>query len=307
LGVAKDLLRVLRVPLAPTAACDSAACLLLALGAGGITAWPGPVDWALLAATSLCVYGFGMGLNDWADRARDARLAPERPLPAGRLAPGLVLGVVVLLAVIALAVHGGRWGSWTVTGLALGLAALYDLATKHAFVPAALTMGLVRTANASLGVAPLVLQGHAPVWTLLAPLSIGLWSAGVSVLSSTEETPSVERVRAARALAALGILGAAGLGMLAARRVTLPGLLIAPSLLSLAAGRLPRPAPPKRQVLEMLLALYLLAAAVAAGAGLLEVDLGSALAAFLLIYLTQRLIFALRGAPPPVADPGPVH
>ncbi|MFM8980926.1 MAG: UbiA family prenyltransferase [Planctomycetia bacterium] len=291
----KDLLRLLRVPLAPTAACDSAACLLLALGAAGqpLAAVPG-LQWAVLAATSLCLYGFGMGLNDWADRGLDRTKAPGRPLPSGRLPGALALGAVLALAAAGCALAAWQ-GTLPAALAALGAASAYNLGAKRGLLAGGLAMGLVRTANGALGVLPLVLAGTAPAWTLAAPACIGLWSAGATVLSTTEEHASLGRVRAARWLAALGIVGGCGLGMLAAGRVTLPGALLAPSLLGMAAGRLPKPGPPKRQVLEMLLGLYLLAGAIASGARAFEVDLGAPILAFVLIYLSQRMIFALRG------------
>jgi 4-hydroxybenzoate polyprenyltransferase len=286
--VLKDLLRLLRVPLAPTAACDAVACLLLALGAGSVAGSPGPLDWAMLVATSLCIYGFGMGLNDWADRERDRLLNPARPLPSGRLPPALALGVVLLLGVAALALGGGPIGSWEAVGLALLLAAFYDLAAKHVFVPGALSMGGVRAVNAAIGVLPLVRAGLAPAWTLLPPLAVGCWSAAVNVLSTTEEAPSAARVRVARVLALLALVLAATLAMVAAGRFTLA------SVLSLAFGKVPKPGPVKRQVLEMLLGLYLVAAVIAGGSGRWEVELGALVLAFGLTYLTQRMIFALR-------------
>jgi len=291
--VLKELLRYLRVPLAPTAACDAVACLLLALSAGDVAA-PEPLAWALLAATSLCIYGFGMGLNDWTDRERDRLLNPARPLPSGRLAPGLALGVLLLLGAGAVALGGGPRGSREVVGLALILATLYDLATKHALVAGALSMGGVRAANAAIAVVPLVKAGLAPVWTLLAPLAIGCWSAAVTILSTTEEAPSAARVRTARLLAILALAGAASLAIAAAGRFTLACVLAAGSVLSLAFGKVPKPGPVKRQVLEMLLGLYLVAAVIAGGAGSIEVELGALVLAFALTYLTQRMIFALR-------------
>jgi 4-hydroxybenzoate polyprenyltransferase len=290
----KDLLRLLRVPLAPTAACDTVACLLLALGAGGVTGSPGALDWAQLIATSLCIYGFGMGLNDWADRGRDRLLNPARPLPSGRLAPALALGVVLLLGVAALALGGGPLGSWEAVGWALLLAAFYDLAGKRVLVPGALSMGGVRAANAAIGVLPLVRAGLTPAWTLLAPLAVGCWSAAATVLSTTEEEPSPTRVRVARVLALLALVLAATLAMVAAGRFTLASVLAAASVLSLAFGKVPKPGPVKRQVLEMLLGLYLVAAVIAGGDGRWEVELGALALAFGLTYLTQRMIFALR-------------
>ncbi|WP_162795796.1 UbiA family prenyltransferase, partial [Nonomuraea lactucae] len=49
-----------------------------------------PVDPGLVAG-SACLYWAGMALNDYADRDVDARERPERPIPSGRVSPGLAL------------------------------------------------------------------------------------------------------------------------------------------------------------------------------------------------------------------------
>src|SRR5436190_21935141 len=96
----KDWLRLVRAPLAPTAACDAVACALLARGPGFSTGAGAPslslVDGAALAATSLLVYASGMAANDVADRGRDVVLHPERPIPAGRIGVGSAIAVVVM-------------------------------------------------------------------------------------------------------------------------------------------------------------------------------------------------------------------
>lgn len=311
------LLRWLRLPLAPTAACDSAACLLLALGAGAREAarpehqhvsdgyaapqWPDAAGWAALAGTSLLTYAFGMGLNDWADRRRDRTLAPTRPIPSGALSPGIALAIVLLLGGAAALLGGGPWGSRAAVLVALGAAAAYNLLLKRWLVPGACAMGAVRAANAMVGVAPLVWTGywfvlHAPLWVVLAPLCVGLYSAAVNVLSTTEEVDSPARVRMARVLAALAFAGAAGLAMLAAGRITLAAVIASGTVLSLLFARVPRAGPPKRQVLEMLLGLYLLAAVIAGGSGSLWIEGGALAAAFGLIYLSQIGIRALARA-----------
>lgn len=296
MGLPKDWLRWLRAPLAPTAACDVVACRLLAQGAArgaaGSTSWQG---WAALAGTALLIYGFGMGLNDWADRDRDRRRAPGRPLAAGRIGARAALAALLLLAAGAVALGGGPAGERGLVLSALGAAALYDLSLKAWLVPGALSMGAVRALNASVGVVPLWQAGIAPAWTLLAPLLVGCYSAGVTVLSTEEETPSPARTWWARGLAALAYAGASGLGCLAAGRLTLAALLVGSgSVLSLAFGRVPRPGPVKRQVLEMLLGLYLLAATLAGGVGDLLLEAAALGTAFLLVYLSQRAIRALR-------------
>lgn len=302
--MAKDWLRLLRAPLSPTAALDVLSCTLLALGAArGRAPALTPGEAAALAGTALLIYAFGMGLNDWADRHRDRALAPDRPLPSGRLRPGPVLALLVLLALGALALGGGPAGDRGVVLAALASAGLYDLGLKARLVPGALSLGLARALSASQAVLPLVLVGLAPAWTLAGPLVVGTYAAGVTVLSTTEEQAVPGRVLTARGLAAAAFAGAALLACLAAGRLTLATVLASGSVLSLLFGRVPRPGPVKRQVLEMLLGLYLLAATLAGGSGSLPIEALAIAVAFALIYLSQVAVRALR-LPTPVSSAG---
>ena len=71
--------RLLRLSLAPTAIADVVAGAFWG-GAGGA---PPLGELALLGLASSCTYHGGMALNDWADRAQDARVRPDRPVPSG--------------------------------------------------------------------------------------------------------------------------------------------------------------------------------------------------------------------------------
>ncbi|MEV1147144.1 UbiA family prenyltransferase [Micromonospora sp. NPDC049799] len=51
-----------------------------------------------LAAASVLLYWAGMAGNDWADRRLDAVERPERPIPSGRVAPEVALGLAVGLS-----------------------------------------------------------------------------------------------------------------------------------------------------------------------------------------------------------------
>jgi len=86
-----------------------------------------------LAGASSCLYLAGMALNDYADRNRDARERPSRPIPSGRVTPGFALGLAAGLtasgAALAVAVDGPRG-----LPLVLPLAAAvwsYDLVLKN--------------------------------------------------------------------------------------------------------------------------------------------------------------------------------
>ncbi len=302
-------LRILRVPFALTAVFDAWACGLLAFTAAGRSL---PNGWwsdaLLLGVTSFCLYGAGMAANDLADRKRDAVLAPNRPLPSGALQPLAVGIVVLLLLVVALIVGGGPSGSRIAVGVAALLALTYDFGAKRAFLPGVLSMGAVRVANASIAVLPLVESGAAPAWTLLAPLLIGLYSAGITVLSTTEDAPNPTRLYAARGMAGLAFGGGALLGWLVVGRPTIGILMGIGGVTSTAFGRTPRPGSPKRQVLEMLLGLYFLEHVIASAGlgGHWSIGFGSLALAFGAIHVSmwmlKRLVVPAAPRPPTEAQ-----
>lgn len=133
--------QLLRLSLAPSAAADAAAGMVL--GAGF---WPsGAAPWLMIVA-SLAVYHGGLGLNDWADRHHDQTTRPERPLPSGRIESKKAVLVSIALLAIGPIVAGGAGylatvqesqpasASAALAALALGLAALaataYDLGPR---------------------------------------------------------------------------------------------------------------------------------------------------------------------------------
>ncbi len=299
-GSVRAWLRLLRVPLAPTAACDALACAALARAQAGLDPLAvGPGALAALAATSLCLYGAGMLANDLADRRRDRTLAPDRPLPAGQIGAGAAAFGLALLCTAALVLGGGAAAFRPLVPLALGLALAYDFLLKRWLVPGALAMGGVRALNAALVPAALLDAGRGDAALLLGPLCVGLYSAGVLGLSSTEERPSAIRRRAGLTLAGVAFAGAAALAWATAGGPTLGALVAFGVVSSVAFGRRPRPGPVKRQVLEMLLALYWLALVLASGAsragpGFVFGTFGAAVA---LVWGSQRAVRALRPRP----------
>jgi 4-hydroxybenzoate polyprenyltransferase len=306
--VLRDWLALVRAPLAATAAFDAVACCAFARAAAGLSPFRAlPEDWALLAATSLLLYGAGMAGNDWADRRRDALLAPTRPIPSGRIRPGAAAAWAFGAAAAAVLLGGGDLGSRLAVAAAVVLAGLYDLVPASRGLSGAPWMGGVRCANASVGVWPLVAAGAAPAWALLPPLAIGLYSAGVTVLSTAEEGGgSATRLLGARVLAAAAFAMAAGVAWLlpiVPSLGTVFGTLVAANVaVSALAGRTPRPGAVKVQVREMLLGLYFLAFVVAAAAGGDDPWLvgGAFAAAFAAIWASQRMMrwLARPTAPP---------
>lgn len=289
---------------------------MLALGAAGLPlATFVARDWLLLAATSLLIYMAGMAANDLADRKKDAVSDPARPLPSGALSPRAVLLAVLVFVAGALFLGGGPQGNVYAVVAAILCAGLYDFGPRGSLLFAALSMGGVRCANAAIAVLPLVLTGQAPWLVLLGPVCLGLYSAGVTILSTTEDRAVPQdlrerRVWIARALSATAFICAATLVWIVGGLPTL-GIMIAFGVASSSLfGRTPRttmmrdgvklPRPAKAQVLEMLLGIYWLAAVLAGGGhdgslgGALTVSFSALVAAWVLAIGSQLMIRALR-------------
>jgi hypothetical protein len=261
-GRAADVLRLVRAPLAPTAACDAVACALLARGAG-LASGGGPPALAvpealLIAATSVLVYAAGMAGNDLFDLRRDRTIAPDRPLPSGRLSKTFATVLVLACAAGAVLLHGGPAGHVVPVAAALLFALLYDAFHARFPLASAPLMGLVRFSNAAIGVWALVIAGTVSPLALWGPALLGAYSTGVTMLSTAEGRPQVPFARglAARALAFAAFAGAGALSVVAAESLTFGMVFAGAACLSIAFGRVPRRGPVKKQVLEMLLGLY---------------------------------------------------
>jgi 4-hydroxybenzoate polyprenyltransferase len=146
---ARDLGRLLRVSLAPSAAADAAAGLLV----GGRGRLPEDGSHWLLLPAALGVYTGALALNDWADRAHDAATRPERPLPSGAVPAGaaLALGLALVAGGVALAFAAGPAGGWILGAVAV-LAVAYDLAARGPLV-GPLLLALCRAGNLTAGIA----------------------------------------------------------------------------------------------------------------------------------------------------------
>lgn len=301
-------LRLARIPFAPTAILDALVCGWFALQLAGVPAHEGlgwaPSLWLVLACTGF--YVAGMASNDFADRHRDVELAPTRPLPSGAISPGAALGLIAVAAGTGLVTAGLVFG-WLAPALTLSFIALYNGAAKQAFVPGVICMGMVRASNASIVALPLVMAGATPAWVLFAPLTIGLYSAAVTVMSTTEDAESVSRQWLARFMSAGAFGAAAVLAWIGAgHAVPTFGVVIAfGAVSSTLFGRTPRPGPPKRMVLEMLLGLYFLEYVLATAAydGSLIIGLGGIAVAYGMIYLSRVMIRALFVVRAPTPEP----
>ncbi len=175
--------RLVRLPLLPTALADSWAGFLIATLPGHPPAWP---VLGALAAASGGLYLGGMVLNDVADLERDKRIHPARPLPSGEIGKPLAL-------LLYLGLTGGGLAAACALGalpasLALALTAAvmaYNLVLKSWRLPGCLAMGTCRGLNLALGIAA---GGAAAGFPISAPLILGAYVAGVTLVSTFEET-----------------------------------------------------------------------------------------------------------------------
>lgn len=140
--------RLLRLSLAPSALADVAAGAVWAQGGFHPT---GSGLWTLMLA-SACVYHGGMALNDWADRAHDARTRPDRPIPSGSVSARAALLVALLLLAFGVFLAwrvASACGAW-MSAVAV-FAVVYDLAGRGAWL-GPLLLALCRAGNLGAGI-----------------------------------------------------------------------------------------------------------------------------------------------------------
>jgi 4-hydroxybenzoate polyprenyltransferase len=141
-----ELLGLLNPPLAVAAAAES---LTGALAANTPLNSPAPY---LLAFVSALLFAAGSAFGHYFDRENDAKRRPERPLPAGRIDPGLtwrlalmLLGLGILLPLLVSQTSG-------LAGIGVALAVvLYAAVAKNSWGAGFLVLGIARSLNLVLG------------------------------------------------------------------------------------------------------------------------------------------------------------
>jgi 4-hydroxybenzoate polyprenyltransferase len=242
----RDLAELVRAPAALTVPGDS-------LAGAAAAGWPFGRRTPMLAVASTCLYWAGMALNDWADRDLDAKERPERPIPSGRVAPSMALGLAGGLTAAGLAVAavaGGRRALAVAAPLA-GVVWLYDLAAKP--TPAGpVAMAAARALDVLLGAG-----GSARAAP--AALAVGAHTLGLTTLSRGEVaggSPAAARAALAATGAAASLAGWRSAAYLAA---------VVPAQLS--AARAPTPERVRKAVGAGILGLLPLQAALIGRAG----------------------------------------
>ena len=178
--------RLVRVSLTATAIADP----LVGLAVAHLGRFAAPRAYLLVPA-SLGVYHGAMALNDWADRAADAREGRARPIVEGAIAPGLALGValgLIVFGVLCAALVAPAVGAW-MAGVA-GLAAFYDLFGRGPYL-GPLLLGACRAGNFAAGAMAARALGVTPAGTdaglLWVALLYGTYVFGVSSLARLED------------------------------------------------------------------------------------------------------------------------
>lgn len=177
-------LKLLRAPNLLTVPGDVLAGAALASAATG--RWPCPLAAALAAFACLCLYGFGLVLNDVVDIEEDRVHRPGRPLVEGGVTPVAAQRAmfVLLFAGLLSARAAGTDAFWMSFRLA-GLVAAYDLLLKARRLPGALAMGLCRATSLLVGAT----VAGSSVAALLAAGGLGAYIGAVTWLAAEEHRP----------------------------------------------------------------------------------------------------------------------
>jgi 4-hydroxybenzoate polyprenyltransferase len=223
-------LRLLRLPNLLTVPGDPVAGFLLA--SFGTPQPHAPLALAAVAGAALCLYAFGLMLNDLMDFETDQRERPERPLPAGEISvPQVRLAAIAMaLSGLNLALVAGRTPLFTAAALA-AVIVLYDAVLKRVPVLGVCALGLCRALSLLLGASaarPELFSHFSPetaaVW--LAAAGLLFYVAGFSTVAKREMEPE-KPLSVARWLPFVALL------------LTLFGLLVAGSALKRLDGFTP--------------------------------------------------------------------
>lgn len=192
----RDALILSRAPLALTALSDAWTGYALAQPAA-----LGELKWSLpalaIGLASMSSYAAGMVLNDVFDRHRDRELAPQRPLPSGRVS---LLSAVLFATLLLLIAQGlAAFAGFRSLLLSLGLTAAifsYDGLLKAYRLPGSLAMGLCRGLNVLLGASAAAELGE--------PASLSFALASLIYITALTWLSSYEKQTLPKASFALG-------------------------------------------------------------------------------------------------------
>ncbi|MEM9801921.1 MAG: UbiA family prenyltransferase [Planctomycetota bacterium] len=197
--------QLLRIALFPSAVSD----VFVGVAIGHLALWPELVLPWLLIPASLGVYHGAMALNDWVDRADDARTRPERPIPSGAIPAPMALALAALLisgGLLWAFAAGPRAGVWMwVVAL---LAVLYDVVGRGP-LRGPLLLGLCRAGNLGVGLLSPWLIGGAESPRLELLVLAALYGSHVFFVARLGRLEDDEDERALEARPSAALRGAA--------------------------------------------------------------------------------------------------
>lgn len=179
--------RLLRLPNLLTVPGDPIAGALLA--ASAVSRVPDGLAMAAASGASLCLYVFGLILNDLMDIETDLAERPDRPLPSGEITvhQARMAAIAMALSGLNLALAAGLPALYAAAVLA-ALIIVYNAGAKRIPLAGVLTMGLCRGASLTLGAMALGAPDKAgqslPV--MLAAGGMTLYVAALSALAARE-------------------------------------------------------------------------------------------------------------------------
>ena len=192
-------LRLFRASVAFTPAAD------VVLGYAVASEWtdlPLPGPWILTAAclASSFIFCSSVAFNDFLDRQKDARDAPERPIPSGDLSPPKALAGSFLAAAAALVAAAAAGGLPLLIAAAavLALAQSYNGFTRKGEWIGLFNLGAVRAADVCLGMictaGPVALAALARLEVWGIPALYGIYALGLSgtALQERKASPSLK-------------------------------------------------------------------------------------------------------------------
>jgi len=256
----RSFLAAARVPNLPGVACHVITGALLA-------SWhlqsAQAIDWERLAISACAGVLLGLAgnlLNDWHDRAWDAKYRPERALPSGHFHPAIFLAIgigALLLGVAVMFLLNPLAGT---AALAIAVCVvIYTRCHKQTIwsvVPLALCRGLL-PAMGALAAADGPLETGTPAWWLIVAFgaALVLWVCGLSLDARGESTGGARR----SPLPWFLLLSAPMVLAFACVRISgLPWFAVLPVVLWLALVRGPFRHTPKHRVSALLAGLPLL-------------------------------------------------
>ncbi len=182
--------RLVRLPNLLTVPGDPVAGFLLAATVASLNLKP--VMLFAAAGASLCLYIFGLILNDLVDIETDRCERPERPLPAGEITvpQARMAAIAMALSGLNLALVAGRPALYVAAALA-GLIVLYNAVLKRVPVAGVLTMGLCRGLSLLLGAVAaqpelFTKPSAASVPALFVALGLTFYVTGFSIVAKRE-------------------------------------------------------------------------------------------------------------------------